>query len=74
MRPLPQDQRSQPAAGEAQQAAGESRRVSLVTLSLRTGADAELLTRFYKDGSVQRWMSVEGMARGMKKVSRWRVD
>ncbi|XP_053601507.1 GATA-binding factor 5-A-like isoform X5 [Plodia interpunctella] len=31
------------------------------------GADAELLTRFYKDGSVQRWMSVEGMARGMKK-------
>ncbi|KAI8430445.1 hypothetical protein MSG28_000720 [Choristoneura fumiferana] len=30
-------------------------------------ADAELLTRFYKDGSVQRWMSVEGMARGMKK-------
>ncbi|XP_047506986.1 GATA-binding factor A-like isoform X2 [Pieris napi] len=30
------------------------------------GADAELLTRFYKDGSVQRWMS-EGMARGMKK-------
>ncbi|XP_041974137.1 GATA-binding factor A-like isoform X2 [Aricia agestis] len=31
------------------------------------GADAELLSRFYKDGSVQRWMSVEGMARGMKK-------
>ncbi|XP_052750119.1 GATA-binding factor 5-A-like isoform X4 [Galleria mellonella] len=31
------------------------------------GADAELLTRFYKEGSVQRWMSVEGMARGMKK-------
>lgn len=43
-------------------------------LSLCTGADAELLTRFYKDGSVQRWMSVEGMTRGMKKVSRWRVD
>ncbi|CAG9782643.1 unnamed protein product, partial [Diatraea saccharalis] len=31
------------------------------------GADAELLSRFYKDGSVHRWMSVEGMARGMKK-------
>ena len=43
-------------------------------LCLRTGADADLLTRFYKEGTVQRWMSVEGMARGMKKVSRWRVD
>ncbi|PZC76492.1 hypothetical protein B5X24_HaOG204512 [Helicoverpa armigera] len=31
------------------------------------GADADLLTRFYKEGTVQRWMSVEGMARGMKK-------
>ncbi|XP_037300540.1 GATA-binding factor A isoform X4 [Manduca sexta] len=31
------------------------------------GADADLLTRFYKEGSVQRWMSVESMARGMKK-------
>ncbi|KAJ0181509.1 hypothetical protein K1T71_003594 [Dendrolimus kikuchii] len=31
------------------------------------GAEADLLTRFYKEGSVQRWMSVEGMARGMKK-------
>ncbi|KAG7304628.1 hypothetical protein JYU34_011609 [Plutella xylostella] len=31
------------------------------------GGDADLLTRFYKEGSVQRWMSVEGMARGMKK-------
>ncbi|XP_028038486.1 GATA-binding factor A-like isoform X1 [Bombyx mandarina] len=30
-------------------------------------ADADLLTRFYKEGSVQRWMSVDSMTRGMKK-------
>ncbi|XP_075979614.1 uncharacterized protein LOC142978875 isoform X4 [Anticarsia gemmatalis] len=36
------------------------------------GADADLLTRFYKEGTVQRWMSVEGMARGMKKSAQRR--
>jgi hypothetical protein len=73
VRPVHAHQRREPAARPARQAAGESA-TTLVTRALCTGAEADLLTRFYKDGSVHRWMSVEGMARGMKKVSRWRVD